>query len=97
MLSPDQVDYLSSLHFISQIDRSLKAVSSVKIVDAGHGQPQRVLLRLELFFQDDAVDTLSFDLHHYTYDEIIELARDIKSNEFILREIDQYLAGDMAE
>lgn len=93
----EQIDYLSSLHFINAIDHSLKTVSSIKVVAATHQYPQRVLLRLELYFEDDLVDTMSFDLHNYTYDEIVELARNVRDNEFILREIDNFLAGDLAE
>lgn len=90
-----QVDYLSSLHFINNIDSHLKTVSSIKIVDTENSLPTRVIMCLEIFYDNNKVDTLSFDLHNYAYDDIVEIAKNIRSNEFILQEIDNFLAGDI--
>jgi hypothetical protein len=43
------------------------------------------------------VDTLSFDLHNYEYDEIIHLIKNIRGNEFLLQEVDNLLGGDIVE
>ena len=54
-----------------------------------------MILALEMYYDDNKFDTLTFDLHNYSYDEIIDVARDIRSNEFILQEVDNFLAGDI--
>lgn len=94
-LSKDQIKYLTSLHYINRIDDHLKCVVSVRITDAVKSIPVRVILFLEMYYDDNKFDTLTFDLHNYSYDEIIEVAKDIRSNEFILQEVDNFLAGDI--
>lgn len=93
----EQVDYLSSLHFINKIDNHLKAVSSINVLTFSADSPPRVVMQLEIYYNDDKVDTLSFDLHNYDYNEIIFSAKNIRSNEFIMQEIDNFLAGDVVE
>jgi hypothetical protein len=97
MFNQQQIDYLSSLHFINQIDASLKAVSSIDINSIADNVPPRVLLALEIYFYDRKVDILRFDLHNYEYDEIVHIARNVRDNEFLLQEIDNFLAGDIVE
>ena len=97
ILSQEQINYLSSLHFINQIDDNLKTVSSVNIISTTDELPPRVLLALEIYFYDKKVDTLRFDLHNYMYDDIVHLVRNVRSNEFLLQEIDNFLAGDIVE
>ena len=94
-LSKDQIEYLTSLHFINRIDGHLKCVSNIKVTSATSARSARVILALEMYYDDNKFDTLTFDLHNYSYDEIIDVARDIRSNEFILQEVDNFLAGDI--
>ena len=95
--SEEQLAYLSSLHFINQIDTNLRAVSNINIINIDDGIPPRIILLLELFFYDKKVDTLQFDLHNYEYDEVIHIAKNVRENEFLLQEIDNFLAGDIVE
>ena len=90
--SQEQIDQLSSQHFINRIDDHLRTVSSIKIVET-KDNTTRVILFLEIFYNNDKVDTLSFDLHDHNYEDIIEVARNISTNEFILQEIDNFLSG----
>jgi hypothetical protein len=95
VFSQEQVEYLSSLKFINKIDEHLRIVSAIKIVPVADGYPPRVVLILEIYYDDQKIDKLSFDLHGYDYEDIVELARNIRSSEFILQEVDNLLAGDI--
>jgi hypothetical protein len=55
------------------------------------------MLLLEIYYNNNKVDTLSFDLHDYKYEEIIHLAKNIRDNDFLLQEVDNFLAGDIVE
>ena len=95
--SQEQIDYLSSFHFINRIDDHLKIVSSIEIINISPHTPPRVLLQLEIYYNNNKVDTLNFDLHDYQYEEIIHLAKNIRDNEFLLQEVDNFLGGDIVE
>ena len=95
MYSQDQIDYLSSLHFINRIDDYLKIVSRVQILHPEDPDLMRVMLALEIYYHSHIVDDLSFDLHNYEYEEIIDIARNISANEFIMYEVDMLLAGEI--
>ena len=97
MFTQEQIDYLTSSHFINRIDDHLKIVSSINIINPAEHTPPRVLLLLEIYYNNNKVDTLSFDLHDYEYEEIIQLAKNIRDNEFLLQEVDNFLGGDIVE
>ena len=94
-LSQAQINHLSTLCFINNIDDHVKIVSGVRISTDANYDPRRVLLILEIFYNSDKIDDLSFNLHDFTYEEIIHVAQNIRSNEFILQEVDNLLAGDI--
>ncbi len=52
-------------------------------------------LVIDIFIDDKQIDKMSFNLHNYAYEEIIELAQHIRNNDFILRAVDTALAGDI--
>jgi hypothetical protein len=91
VFSAEEVDYLSSLHFINQIDSHLRIVTNVRILPGQ--EPPRVVLLLELIYDNERVDTLSFDLHNYGYEDIIHVARNVSDNEYLMYEVDTFLAG----
>jgi len=93
----EQIESLSSLHIINRIDDHLKIVSGIDIINNDENLPPRVILLLEIFYNSNRVDTLSFDLHNYEYDEIIHLIKNIRGNEFLLQEVDNLLGGDIVE
>jgi hypothetical protein len=93
MLDQSQIEQLSTLCFINRIDDHLRIVSGVRIPpDPAYG-PNRVLLLLEIFYEDEKVSTMSFNLQDYEYDEIVEVAQNIRTNDFILHEVDQMLSS----
>lgn len=93
-LTQAQINHLGSLHTINIIDNYLKVVSSINITSE---LSQRVRMELEIYYHNDKVSVLSFDLHNYTYTDIIKITNNIHNNEFILQEIDNFLSGDMVE
>lgn len=73
----------------------MRIVSSVKVLDNAHQHDNSGLLVLDIFIDDKQIDRMSFNLHNYTYEEIVELAQDIRNNDYILRAVDTALAGDI--
>jgi hypothetical protein len=73
----------------------MRIVSSVQVLDGKHPHGNAVLLVLDIFIDDKQIDKMSFNLHNYAYEEIIELAQHIRNNDFILRAVDTALAGDI--
>jgi len=96
-LSQTQIDHLSSLHFINKIDRHLRLLSSIRIVNGKESNPTRITLNIEIFYDNHQTGSLSFDLHNYEYEDIVGLAQNIRSNEYILQEVDNFLSGDVVE
>ena len=93
--SDDQTnDDIEGYSFINQIDRSLKVVASLH----NHASSQNLIdLKATIFYQNEFVTTLSFILHDHTNEEAIEIAKNIKANDFIIYKIEEYLAGDIVE
>lgn len=92
-----QLERLASTHFINTIDHHLRVMSSIKVIVGNDANVPRIMLALDIFYDNHQTGSLSFDLHNYEYEEIIEVAQNIRGNEFILHEIDNFLAGDVIE
>lgn len=95
VFSQEQINYLSSLHFINNIDTHLRILSNVRVIEVADNIAPRVVLLLEVLYDNARIDTLSFDLRNYGYEDIIHIAKNIRSNEFILQAVDNLLAGDI--
>jgi len=95
VLNPSQIEHLSSLRYINNIDEHMRIVSSVRVLDNPHQHDNLVLLLLDIFIDDKQIERMSFNLHNYAYDEIVDLARHIRDNDYILRAVDTALAGDI--
>lgn len=93
--SQKQIEYLSSLHFINMIGEHIKSVSSIRVSTDEDYKPVRIILELEIYYDNNKMDDLEFNLYNYDYEDIIDVARNIRTNEFILQEIDNVLAGDI--
>ncbi|GAB1257729.1 hypothetical protein [Aurantivibrio plasticivorans] len=52
------------------------------------------LLSLKLMYDGEPAGELSFNLHGYSEDEALQIAKDVKNNHFLMREIDEYLWGE---
>ena len=95
VLTPTQIEQLSSLRYINNIDEHMKIVSSVKVLENAPQYDNSVLLVLDIFIDDKQIDRMSFNLHNYAYEEIVDLGRHIRNNDYILRAVDTALAGDI--
>lgn len=94
VLTPEQIEHLSSLRYINAIDEHMRIVAGVKVLDNTGQYDNSVLLVLDIFIDDNRIDKMSFNLHNYAYEEIVALARDIRNNDYILRAVDTALSGD---
>jgi hypothetical protein len=95
--SQAQIDYLASQHFINKIDHHLRIISSVDVLSHTANNEPRVILKLEIYYDNHQSGSLSFNLHNYEYDEVLAIAKNVRDNEFILHEIDNLLSGDVIE
>lgn len=88
------VESLEGFSYINQIDRNLRVVASL---NAPKRPEDPVELLTQIYYHNEFIATLNFFLHGYTTDECVQLAQNIRSNEYLLERIDEYLAGDIAE
>ena len=95
--SQAQIEYLSSLYYINNIDHHLRIISSVKVISTTMHTAPLVKLMLEIFYDNHQSGNISFDLRNYEYDDIVSIAQNIRDNDFILQEVDNYLSGDAGE
>ena len=92
MFTQAQIEHLSTLHFINHIDDNVRIVSSIQL---HHSDIVRVELLLNVFHHNEKIIELSFDLHNHPYQEIIDIAKNIRNNEFIMYEVDLALGGEI--
>ena len=97
MLTEEQINYLESMKFINVIDEQVKVIAEfeIKYLPSAPNIVARVILVLTVFFRGDKITNLSFDLQNYNYQELIDIAKNIKNNEFIMYELDTHLSGDI--
>lgn len=95
--SQKQIDHLASLHFINPIDQHLRIISSIKIISDKIITSPRIILELEIYYDNHHTGDLSFNLHNYEYEDIITIVQNIRGNEYILHEVDNFLSGDVVE
>ena len=97
MLTEEQIEYLNSMKFINVIDDNIRVLAEfeVKYLPSAPKVVGRIILVLNVFFRSDKITRLTFDLQNYNYDDLVEIAKNIKSNEFIMYELDTHLAGDI--
>ncbi|HBO95546.1 MAG TPA: hypothetical protein DD667_19850 [Gammaproteobacteria bacterium] len=82
---------MDTLNYISVLERSLKA--HIRLNPCAD-EPQNWKLDIQLFYQGPPAGTTSFNLHGYTREEAEQVARTVKDNQFMMREIDEYLWGE---
>jgi hypothetical protein len=95
MFTSEQLKHLSTIHFINNVDSKLKIITMVRIVAGDEETAHRILLLTELYYEGDRINELSFDLHNFGYEDILDIAKNIKQNDYIMQEIDTFLCGDI--
>lgn len=82
---------MEPIRHISKIDRQLRVLSEV-----WQGKmDNQYLLRLTLMYQDHNMGRLDFTLNGYGEPDVANLAQNIQSNDYLMREIDDYLSGEI--
>ena len=82
---------MTGFNYISHLDGNLRACISLEdhIKNAGYWS-----MRVQLFYNDESVGSTSFNLQGYSQQEAEAIAKDLKNNAFLMREIDEYLWGE---
>lgn len=95
MLTDEQCKYLGSMKFINIIDEHVKALAEyqVKYLPSAPEVVGTIVLILHVFYNSEEITKLSFNLRNYDYDELLDIAKNIKDNEFIMFEMDNALGG----
>ncbi len=88
-----QGEEIEGMSFVNILGTHLRAIAEFSRSEDGGA----ILLKIRLFYDNDPVGMLPFSLHNYTEQECLELAQNIADNQFLLREIDEYLSGDGGE
>lgn len=83
------LDNMEKHHFILVLERRLRAMVSLSEQHQGIW-----LLAVDLFYEEKSVGKTSFNLNGYTEDEAIEVARNLGSNPYLMKEIDDFLWGE---
>ncbi len=78
----------SALDLIVQLEAKLKA--SVRLLPVPH-RADTWLLEVRLYYEGRASGRTSFTLQGYSQAEAEAVARDIRNNDFLMQEIDQFL------
>lgn len=87
--SRDSATTVPPFTLICQLEGKLKAAVTLR-----NTAPEEWVLHLQMLYDGDAAGQLSFQLHGYTRPEAETIARTLKDNAFIMREIDEYLWGE---
>lgn len=95
MLNQEQIDELVGTSFLNKIDNRLTIISEIRVPEKNSYQDsdELVLLYLNIFYEGEKITNLSFNLVNHEYEDILGIARNISSNAFVLREVDEYLSG----
>jgi len=95
LYTDEEIEHLSSVHFINKIDIHLKSVASMTVIPPENNIPEYVTLSLEIYYEGSKVDTMTFNLQNYDYQDVLQVAKNIHTNQYILQEVDNLLAGDI--
>ncbi len=80
---------MNSFDLITQLEGNLKAA-----VNLAQRDGQSWTLSLKLMYDGHPAGQLSFNLHGYDATEARDLATNIATHSFLMREIDEYLWGE---
>ena len=87
---------LEPFHFIAQLEGNLKAMVQLRpvAIAAQDGEPSHWRLDIDLFYDGEKAGKTSFNLHGYSRQEAEAVARNIRSNAYLMKEIDEFLWGE---
>ena len=88
---------MSAFNLISHLEGKLKAYISLANIDvdaSAEADSESWLMKVNLFYENEPAGSTSFTLQGYSHDEAVEVARNLKSNQFLMKEIDELLWGE---
>jgi len=85
----ENAESVESHHIISQLEGPLKACTSLHLQENGFW-----LMTVKLFYEGEPTGMISFNLQGYTESEAEDIARNLKTNAMLMREIDEFLWGE---
>jgi hypothetical protein len=88
-MSLENTESEKSYYVISQLEGPLKACIRLQLQENSIW-----LMTVKLFYDGESVGSISFNLQGYTESEAEDVARNIKSNAMLMREIDEFLWGE---
>lgn len=83
---------MSTQHYICKLEGALNAAVELFNQTTDTSQWQ---LSIKLFHNNVPVGSTQFTLNGYSKTEAEDIAKNIRTNPFIMREIDEYLWGEM--
>ena len=95
MLTEQQRNEIGTMKYLNIIDEQIRVMAEyVPKKPAGPASPVEIfVLILHVFYKDEPLTRLSFNLQDYEFDELQDIARNIRDNEFIMYELDLALSG----
>ncbi|WP_221797295.1 hypothetical protein [Oceanobacter mangrovi] len=79
-----------SLHYITLLEGRLQAAVELRPTPLD----EQWLLLVKLVYDGDPAGTASFTLHGHTREEAEHVARHIADNDYLMKEIDEFLWGE---
>lgn len=90
-----------TFHFIAHLEGHLKAMVQLRPAPTAIGdavgqdrEPRHWQLDIDLFYEGDKAGKTRFNLHGYSRQEAEAVARNIRSNAYLMKEIDECLWGE---
>ena len=80
--------------YIQRLDGQLMAAVELTPAPSDTGAPDAWRLDIKLTYHGDPAGHTSFNLHGYSQQEAEQVARNIRSNAYIMKEIDEQLWGE---
>ena len=82
---------MTDFDFITPLDGGLLACVSLQ----EHAEQKDAwLMRIKLMYDGELAGTTEFNLQGYSQSEAEALARDLRKNDYLMREIDEFLWGE---
>lgn len=82
---------MQELNYITPLEGNLKAHISLESHETNAGY---WFMKVQLFYDGEPAGTTSFNLHGYNQEEAENVAKNLSSNAYLMKEIDEYLWGE---
>lgn len=91
MLVEPSTSEQNTVNIITPIEQNLKALTTLI---GSESTDDEWKMQISLFYKNTPAGMLSFTLNGYTLEEAEELVHNLRNNEFLMKEIDDFLWGE---